>query len=854
MVRNYKISLRKATSIVAAVALLASVALAGCSSKDQVVSDVKKRDRTVEINLCQQVNEDDDGNAVGTVNHELFGKGWTFEVPSAVGTGQYPNAVTCVKPDYFMLSGCNPARPAEPCLTMFNVWKENGNEYNNGIAAIGGCRFVAMAPEPFVKYANERFKEDGDVIGAFVDIEYADGHKITVIITDAKGVGIDPQGNQNDAFFYEGLHWGHGSEGSSHGLIEPWQNYEDYQAGKVPGNGGYHEDLNGDMVRWTIYENRVQDIDSSKIKSSSSSTKSQRNARQSEKKKNCNNKKTLGGSTSGGGTQQELFDIAKAEVGNTAGESASSNKYLKDLGLGDGPWCSEFAQWCFYKAFGDETGKKLLGLDKWADGGSTIYNAAKSRNMGHDSDPKPGDIVYTDNFSHCAGIVYEVNGDEFKTYEGNVGGTVKDSTHNVSGNYHFSTPDWSVLDGSSSSGGSSSSASITPADPSSFVSAQSSEWKHGSLPKDKVKYIMMHDTESGTDDAQAIINAWKGNGVAAHFMVDKTGKIFSCVPIDTITHHAGWGNTNDLFGITQERDDSTEQADAPGKDYAMNANSIGIEIVHDHGGGDYPEEQLNAVDSLVAYLDKELGHEAEIIDHKEWTGSPSTSRAKVQGQGKQDCDDNFPLDSYKSSRNHGGTASGSKNDEDEDEDCNDPCSDGGEQVDNEDMGEGAEGAVAWAIKVANSKTVGYSQDGGDTGNGREGVQHFDGKNLYNADCTAFCWWSWVVGGKQEKIRAVSPDWGPATGSFSEYYPKAGFEEHDFNESELKPGDVLWTDGHAALYIGNGKLAEASGPEGGGVYGEKGDQLQTVAEGEEDTGGEVHINNLYTFTKYWRYKG
>ncbi|MBR1611168.1 MAG: N-acetylmuramoyl-L-alanine amidase, partial [Methanobrevibacter sp.] len=219
-------------------------------------------------------------------------------------------------------------------------------------------------------------------------------------------------------------------------------------------------------------------------------------------------------------------------------------------------------------------------------------------------------------------------------------------------NYNDWTVDWyaifyatDVPFGGSGSSSSDNSSSVTPANPSSFNVQHEAKWQHGDLPKDKVKYIVLHDTESGTDDAQAIINAWKNNVIASHFIVDKNGTIYQTVPIDKIAHHAGEGTSgaNNSFEIVQERDDMVGASST--SDYAMNAWSIGIEMIHEHDGSEYPEAQLNAVDSLIAYLDQELGHTPTIIDHKGWSGSR-----------KQDVDDSFPLEKYKTSRAHSGSA------------------------------------------------------------------------------------------------------------------------------------------------------------------------------------------------------
>ena len=58
----------------------------------------------------------------------------------------------------------------------------------------------------------------------------------------------------------------------------------------------------------------------------------------------------------------------------------------------------------------------------------------------------------------------------------------------------------------------------------------------------------------------------------------------------------------------------------------MNSYSIGIEMVHVGGEGDYPEAQLKALDKLIEYIDGYYGFNSEIIDHKAWRrGNSDTS-------------------------------------------------------------------------------------------------------------------------------------------------------------------------------------------------------------------------------------
>lgn len=157
-------------------------------------------------------------------------------------------------------------------------------------------------------------------------------------------------------------------------------------------------------------------------------------------------------------------------------------------------------------------------------------------------------------------------------------------------------------------------------------------FSHGPKTAEYQKYIVLHDTE-GESSPQSVIDYWDSNGnlVAAHFIVGKDGEIYQCVPLDEIAHHAGYGDTghNELFGVEDEsRDDmrGTKSIGSQASDYGMNSHSVGIEMVHVGGSGDYPEAQLEAVDALIEYIDDYYGFESEIIDHKAWrTGNSDTS-------------------------------------------------------------------------------------------------------------------------------------------------------------------------------------------------------------------------------------
>lgn len=155
---------------------------------------------------------------------------------------------------------------------------------------------------------------------------------------------------------------------------------------------------------------------------------------------------------------------------------------------------------------------------------------------------------------------------------------------------------------------------------------------HGEKGAEYQKYIVLHDTESESNAAN-VVSYWdnSGNGVAAHFVINKDGSIVQCVALDSIAHHAGFGDTghNELYGVEDEsRDDKvgTTSIGSWASDYGMNSYSIGIELVHVGGSGDYPEAQLEALDGLIAYIDAYYGFESEIVDHKAWrTGNSDTS-------------------------------------------------------------------------------------------------------------------------------------------------------------------------------------------------------------------------------------
>lgn len=131
-----------------------------------------------------------------------------------------------------------------------------------------------------------------------------------------------------------------------------------------------------------------------------------------------------------------VIAIARAEVGYLEKKSnsqlddktanAGSNnytKYWRDLkpAYQGQPWCACFVSYCFYKAFGIETAKKLL---KHENDFPYVYCPTLGARFTKYANPKKGDIVIFYNngtFTHT-GIVTKVDGDVFYTIEGNTSG------------------------------------------------------------------------------------------------------------------------------------------------------------------------------------------------------------------------------------------------------------------------------------------------------------------------------------------------------------------------------------------------------------------------------------------------
>ena len=123
--------------------------------------------------------------------------------------------------------------------------------------------------------------------------------------------------------------------------------------------------------------------------------------------------------------EEEIGYLEKKSNKNLDGKTVnagSSNytKYWRDIkpSYQGQPWCAVFVSWCFAKAFGLETAKKML--KHWP----YVYCPTLGNLFTKNANPKVGDIVIFKNngtFTHT-GLVTKVSGDKFWTIEGNTSG------------------------------------------------------------------------------------------------------------------------------------------------------------------------------------------------------------------------------------------------------------------------------------------------------------------------------------------------------------------------------------------------------------------------------------------------
>ena len=129
----------------------------------------------------------------------------------------------------------------------------------------------------------------------------------------------------------------------------------------------------------------------------------------------------------------KVIQIAENEVGylekrnnayldNKTANAGNENytKYWRDIkpSYQGQPWCACFVTWCFVRAFGQDTTKKLLKHYPY------VYCPTMASLFTLNANPQRGDIVifkHSGEFTHT-GIVIGVDGDYFTTIEGTTSG------------------------------------------------------------------------------------------------------------------------------------------------------------------------------------------------------------------------------------------------------------------------------------------------------------------------------------------------------------------------------------------------------------------------------------------------
>lgn len=139
-------------------------------------------------------------------------------------------------------------------------------------------------------------------------------------------------------------------------------------------------------------------------------------------------------------------------------------------------------------------------------------------------------------------------------------------------------------------------------------------------------------------------------------------------------------------------------------------------------------------------------------------------------------------------------------------------------------------AVNWAEGIAQDNSHGYSQ-----------------KNRWGPDydCSSLIIEALELAGIPAKTKGASNTWTMTVVLLSLGFRIVTSEVNLKTGAGLKRGDILWSESHAAIFCGNGKLVHASIDENGTIEGkQKGDQ----------TGREICIRSYYNkpWVKVFRY--
>ena len=149
-----------------------------------------------------------------------------------------------------------------------------------------------------------------------------------------------------------------------------------------------------------------------------------------------------------------------------------------------------------------------------------------------------------------------------------------------------------------------------------------------------------------------------------------------------------------------------------------------------------------------------------------------------------------------------------------------------------------EDAVEWMLKIAADDRIGY-----DWYKGRgEGI--LEGRAV-DLDCSSLIFWGLVASGGWTREELGGTPF--STYTMTDILTRNGFTKvgWDGNASSLTRGDILWSNSHTEMYIGNNQTVGAHIAETGDVTGKSGDQ----------TGNEVSVSLVgNVFSHYFRFTG
>lgn len=133
-------------------------------------------------------------------------------------------------------------------------------------------------------------------------------------------------------------------------------------------------------------------------------------------------------------------------------------------------------------------------------------------------------------------------------------------------------------------------------------------------------------------------------------------------------------------------------------------------------------------------------------------------------------------------------------------------------------------AVSWAVGIAQDDSHGYSQYK------RWGPDY---------DCSSLVISAYAQAGVPVKEAGAT-----YTGNMRRAFEQCGFKSIKYGSgAALMKGDVLLNEKHhAAMYIGDGQIVQASIAETGKIYGKEGDQTKR----------EIAVSTFYEFSKGWDY--